>query len=136
MEEPQPAKPPSKKGAVIASTDMWREFGIKDTALFDRICTHYKFKVSDMREHLQKLQHRAATRTLRLTGEQQRCFEVRTKGRDGSHAVVNGSDGIWYCMCPRYLFNGGMRSLIPCKHIVYCIVNGLGKPEDWFQYLV
>jgi hypothetical protein len=126
---------PSKKGAVISSTELWMEFGLKDRALFDRMCTHYKFKSPDMREKLQKLQHRSAKRTLR-TGEVQEGFELRTKGSDGSHMVVKGSDGIWYCMCPRYIFNGGMRSLIPCKHLVYCISNGLGKPEDWMQYLI
>jgi hypothetical protein len=136
MEETQPENKPAKKVAVIESTEPWKEFGLKDRALFDRICSHYKFKSDTMRENLQKLQHRSAIRTIRLTGEKQTCFELRTKGRDGSHAVVNGSDGIWYCMCPKYLFNGGMRSMIPCKHLIYLIVNGLGRPEDWMQYLV
>lgn len=127
---------PEKKTAVISSTESWMGFGIKDRALFARICDRYKFKAPAMGENLQQLQHRPAIRTLRTTGAKQSCFEVRTKGRDGSHAVVNGSDGIWYCMCPRYLFNGGMRSLVPCKHLIYLIVNGLGKPEDWMQYLI
>lgn len=128
-------KKPGKKGPVISSTERWMEFGLKDRQLFDRMCQHYKFKADDMKGKLNQLQHRSATRTLR-TGEVQAGFELRTKGHDGSHMVVKGSDGIWYCMCPRYLFNGGMRSLIPCKHIIYCIVNGLGQPEDWMQYLV
>lgn len=124
-----------KKSGTIASTHEWQEFGCKDRLLFDRMCGHYKFKSPDMQAKLQKLQHRSATRTTR-TGEVQAGFELRTKGSDGSHMIVKGSDGIWYCMCPRYIFNGGMRSLIPCKHLVYCIVNGLGHPEDWMQYLV
>lgn len=126
---------PVKKGAVVSSTELWMEFGLKDRLLFERICEHYKFKVPEMQASLNKLQHRAAKRKLR-TGEVQEGFELRTKGSDGNHMVAKGSDGIWYCVCPRYIFNGGMRSMIPCKHLIYCIVNGLGTPEDWMQYLV
>ena len=67
----------------------------------------------------------------------QEAIEIRSKGSDGLHMIVKSlKDGIWYCMCPTYKFKGGLREMKPCKHLVYCIVNGIGKPEDWFQYLV
>lgn len=67
----------------------------------------------------------------------QSVIEIRTKGNDGVHMIVKSlKDGIWYCQCPTYKFKGGLREMKPCKHLVYCIVNGIGNPADWFQYLI
>ena len=135
-QKPIERKADDKKGSTVTVTSGWSDIRINDHPLFVRLCQRYQFKPNEMEEKVRKIQYRAITRTLR-TGAVQNGFELRTKGTDGGHLVVKSpTDGIWYCNCPRYLFKGGMRSLIPCKHLIGCISHGLGAPEDWFQYLV
>lgn len=97
-----------------------------DVRMFNRLCLKYKIDKADMLDKIRTMQ-------FLFDG---RHISVRTMGnkKTTEHQIRPNQNKLLVCDCPNYVYKCRDK-VLPCKHLLFVIVNALGNPAEWLGYI-